>query len=65
MSSLKTYLEDDNEIYGQVNLMINTKNQERINKLFEVFPDDYDFAKIINHCLEEGFSKFEEELGKD
>ncbi|MED4013657.1 MULTISPECIES: hypothetical protein [Priestia] len=65
MSSLKTYLEDDNEIYGEVNLMISTKNQERINKLYEVFPDDYKITKIINRCLEEGLSKFEEELRKD
>ena len=64
MSSLKTYLEDDNEIYGEVNLMINTKNQERINKLCEVFPDDCDFAKVMNILLEEAFSKFEEELRK-
>ena len=65
ISSLKTYLEDDDEIYGEVNLMISTKNQERINKLYEVFPDDYKITKIINRCLEEGLSKFEEELRKD
>ena len=65
MSSLKTYLEDDNEIYGEVNLMINTKNQERLNKLYKALLDDSKEARLINIWLEKGFSELEKEYKVD
>lgn len=61
MSLVKSYIKNHNRTYSEMNIMISTENQEKLNKLFKVFLEDDFEISLINGLLEKEFEEIEME----